>query len=127
MEFKARVIKTLGVERGVSKKSGKEWSKGTIVVEYGDEKYPRQAALQNFKQADEFANLPLGVEYTFYVGLDSHEFNGRYYTSVDCWKWEQSAGQPAAQPAIGTTDPYAASGLGSGAAQTTAASNDLPF
>lgn len=124
MEFKGRVVKTLGVERGVSKKSGKEWSKGTIVVEYGDGKYERQAALQNFKQAEEFANLPLGREYTFYVDLDSHEFNGRFYTSVDCWKWEQSGG---AQPAIGTADPYAASGLGSGAAQAATASNDLPF
>lgn len=113
MELKAKVIKTLGVERGVSQRSGKEWAKGTIVVEYGSGQYPKQVALQNFRSAEEFANLPLGREYTFLIDLDSHEFNGRYYTSVDCWKWEDATQHmPAPEQNTGVADPYAASGLG---------------
>lgn len=103
MELKAKVKQVLPVERGVSKKSGEEWSKATLIVEYGGDRYPKQVALFNFKNADEFANLPLGSEHTFSINIESREFNGRWYTSVECWKWTsasqpQQAAPPAAAP-----------------------------
>lgn len=120
MEIKGRVVANLGVQKGTSK-AGNEWSKATVVVEYGDQ-YPKKIALDNMKNADSFGALEVGTEGTFHIEVESREFNGRWYTSVNCWKWEttqqpqqtptqQMYQQPAPQPQT----------------QTTPQDSDLPF
>ena len=99
MEIKGRVVANLGVQKGTSK-AGNEWSKATVVVEYGDQ-YPKKIALDNMKNADSFGALGVGTEGTFHIEVESREFNGRRYTSVNCWKWEttqQAPAQPVQQP-----------------------------
>lgn len=86
MELIAKVVKALPLESGVSA-AGKEWKKGTIIVEYGD-RYPKQVALCTLQQADSFTSLPIGSNVKFYVDVTSREFNGKWYTTVECWKWE---------------------------------------
>lgn len=93
MEIKGRVVANLGVQNGTSK-AGKNWAKATVVVEYGDQ-YPKKIALDNMKNADSFGALAIGTEGTFHIEVESREFNGRWYTSVNCWKWEVA--QPATQ------------------------------
>ena len=95
MEVKGKIIKNLGVQSGTSK-SGKNWSKATIILEYGDAQYPKQVALDNLKNAEEFAKLAVGTEGVFHIEVESREFNGRWYTSVNCWKWEVAT--PTQQP-----------------------------
>lgn len=87
MEIKGKVIANLGVQSGTSK-AGNVWKKATIVVEYGDGQYPKRVALDNMKQADEFGKLAVGAEGTFSLDVESREFNGRWFTSVNCWKWD---------------------------------------
>lgn len=87
MEIKGKVIANLGVQSGTSK-AGNVWKKATIVVEYGDGQYPKRVALDNMKQADEFGKLAVGAEGTFSLNVESREFNGRWFTSVNCWKWD---------------------------------------
>lgn len=96
MEIKGKVVANLGVQKGTSK-SGKDWSKATIVVEYGDQ-YPKKIALDNMKNADNFAALAVGTEGIFHIEVESREFNGRWYTSASCWKWETTQ-QPQQAPA----------------------------
>lgn len=99
MEIKGRVVANLGVQNGTSK-AGKNWAKATVVIEYGDQ-YPKKVALDNLKNADSFGALSVGTEGTFHIEVESREFNGRWYTSVNCWKWEttqQAPAQPAQQP-----------------------------
>lgn len=99
MEIKGKVVANLGVQKGTSK-AGNEWSKATVVVEYGDQ-YPKKIALDNMKNADSFGALEVGTEGTFHIEVESREFNGRWYTSVNCWKWEttqQAPSQPVQQP-----------------------------
>lgn len=93
MEIKGRVVANLGVQKGTSK-AGNEWSKATVVVEYGDQ-YPKKIALDNMKNADSFGALEVGTEGTFHIEVESREFNGRWYTSVNCWKWETTQQTPA--------------------------------
>lgn len=93
MEIKGRVVANLGVQKGTSK-AGNEWSKATVVVEYGDQ-YPKKIALDNMKNADSFGALEVGTEGTFHIEVESREFNGRWYTSVNCWKWETTQQAPA--------------------------------
>lgn len=104
--IKGRVIANLGVQKGTSK-AGKEWSKATIVIET-DGQYPKKVALDNLKNADNFAALAVGTEGNFHIEVESREFNGRWYTSVNCWKWETMQSQSTSAPA---NDPYAAMGM----------------
>lgn len=103
MEIKGTIIKVLPIERGTSK-SGKQWQKATIVVEYEHGEYPKALAAVNMKHAEEFAKLPMGAEVTLQVDVTSREFNGKWYTACDCWKWEITQ-------AASVNDPYAALGM----------------
>lgn len=96
MEIKGKVVDNLGVQRGTSK-AGKEWSKAMIVIET-EGQYPKKIALDNMKNADSFGALAVGTEGVFHIEVESREFNGRWYTSASCWKWETTQ-QPQAQTA----------------------------
>lgn len=111
MEIKGKIVQTLPLQKGVSKSSGKEWSKATVVIEFMSGKYTKQLALDNFKDAVEFANLPHGVEYNFHIEPESHEWNGKWFSSIGCWKWEKveqaqqlSSPQPAPADIKGADD-----------------------
>lgn len=93
MEIKGKVTANLGVQKGTSK-AGNEWSKATIVIET-EGQYPKKIALDNMKNADSFGSLPVGTEGTFHIEVESREYNGRWYTSVNCWKWEVAQRAPA--------------------------------
>lgn len=86
MELQARIIQSLGIQSGTSK-SGKQWQKGEIIVETPGQ-YPKKVKLSNMKEAQAFASLPVGYDCKFYVEVSSNEFNGRWYTEVNCYKWE---------------------------------------
>lgn len=90
MEIKGKVVQSLGIERGTSK-SGKEWQKATLIVEYGEGQYVKQLAVVNMKHAEAFAQIAIGSEVTMQIEAESREFNGKWYTSVNCWKWEPTA------------------------------------
>lgn len=127
MEIKGKVVANLGVQKGTSK-AGNEWSKATVVIEYGDQ-YPKKVALDNLKNAEEFTKLTVGTEGTFHIEVESREFNGRWYTSVNCYKWKTA--QPQFYPAP-ANDPYAAMGIPPRGAQAPATppeaqADDLPF
>lgn len=96
MEIKGKVVANLGLQKGTSK-AGKEWAKSTVVIEYGDQ-YPKKIVLDNLKNAEEFAKLAVGTEGVFHIEVESREFNGRWYTSASCWKWETTQ-QPQQAPA----------------------------
>lgn len=95
MEIKGHVVANLGVQKGTSK-AGKEWSKATIVIET-EGQYPKKIALDNMKNADSFGALAVGTEGTFHIEVESREFNNRWYTSANCWKWEATQQTPAPQ------------------------------
>lgn len=71
------------MQTGISR-SGKDWSKATLIVETITQ-YPKKVAISNMKRAAEFNALPAGTIATFDVELESREYNGRWYTEVGCW------------------------------------------
>ena len=128
MEIKGRVIQSLGVQKGTSK-AGKEWSKASIIVET-DGQYPKKVALDNLKNAEEFAKLAVGTEGVFHIEVESREFNGRWYTNVNCWKWEMDQAQPSAQQPQSSTPTLDSLGVNSSHPQPATApadDSDLPF
>lgn len=128
MEIKGKVVANLGVQKGTSK-AGKDWAKATIIIET-EGQYPKKIALDNLKNTDSFGALAVGTEGTFYIEIKSCEFNGRWYTSVNCWKWEISQQAPTQPPqpqsATPTLDSMGVKGFGERQAAPPD-DEDLPF
>ena len=92
MQLKARVISKLPIATGTSQ-SGNNWSKATLIVEPISQ-YPKKVALTNMKRAEEFNNLPVGTTATFDIEVESREFNGKWYSDINCWNWNIDYTQP---------------------------------
>lgn len=123
MDIKGKVIQVLPMEGGTSK-SGNQWSKASLIVETTENpQYPKKVKISNMKNADAFSKIAIGSEVTFKVEIESREYNGRWYTEVNCWGWDapqvqQAQTQPMqtpAQPAPQMPD------------LTPAPNDDLPF
>ena len=127
MEIKGKIIQNLGIQSGTSK-AGKSWSKASILIET-EGQYPKKVVLDNLKNADEFGKLTIGSTGTFHIEINSNEYNGRWYTSVNCWKWEIDTPQAPAAPQSATPTLGATGVKGYQGQNTpnTQEEDDLPF
>lgn len=98
-------IQALPVVEGESARG--HWTKGGFVIEYGDE-YPRKVAFQFFgsKKAQLVASIPPGCPVHVAFFPESREFNGRYYTELNCSSVNIVSNQPTA-PQQPMQNPYA--------------------
>lgn len=119
MNIKGKVLQVLPIE------NGNQWNKASLIVEVAENpQYPKKIKISNMKSANAFSKLAVGSEVTFKVEIESREYNGRWYTEINCWGWDvatptqQVPAQPAQQPV------YQQSQM-----QTTSAppDDDLPF
>lgn len=99
MEIKAKVVQVLPMEGGTSK-SGNAWSKASLIVETAENpQYPKKIKISNMKNAEAFSKIAIGTEASFKVEVESREYNGRWYTEVNCWGWDVATPTwPIAQP-----------------------------
>lgn len=91
MQVRGRIISQLPLQSGVSK-AGNTWEKATVVIETLDQ-YPKKIAMSNMKRAQELASIPVGTTAVFDIGIESREYNGRWYTEVTCWGWAVEGAQ----------------------------------
>lgn len=135
MDIEGKVIIDIPMIEGVSK-AGNAWKKKEWVMEtFGN--YPKKVKFTLF--GDRATNIPLelGKSYVFSVDIESREFQGRWYTDVNCFAAREiqapqpqmaaPAPQPAAAPAFGTAPAFGAAPaapFGSPAGEPT---DDLPF
>ena len=106
MEVEGKIIQKLPPQSGVSK-AGNNWSKQEYVLET-QEAYPKKIFFSFF--GDRANQYPLNVGDTVRLSfdIDSHEFNGRWFTNINGWKAEKIDTTTAQQPA--TTAPQAVPG-----------------
>lgn len=97
MQLEATVVAVLPLESGVSKTSGNEWKKATVIVETGGQ-YPKKVVLSNMKRAEEFIALPIGSAFTFDIDVESREYNGKWFTNCSCFRWTPVGAQPQQAP-----------------------------
>lgn len=131
MQITGTIIDQLPLQSGTSK-AGKAWQQKTFVVEVPGQ-FPRKIAFDLF--GDKCSQFPtvVGTTVTVDFEVESHEYQGRWYTKARAWGLAVQAVRPdglqPAQPAPASTA-YAAS-----TAQPVApapqpqpvAANDLPF
>lgn len=100
MEVEGKVIAYVGENGGISKATGNPWKVKTYVLETKDQ-YPKKIAFEFFgERADQYP-LNIGDDIRLSFDIESHEYQGRWYTRVRAWKSEALTGAapaPAAQP-----------------------------
>jgi hypothetical protein len=85
MEVQGTLKQILPIESGETK-SGKDWQKQTIIVET-QETYPKLIAIEVSEKAlSRLQDYSIGQTITCSINIESREYNGRWFTSVKCWK-----------------------------------------
>ena len=85
MEVQGTLKQILPIESGESK-SGKTWQKQTIIIET-QETYPKLIAIEVSEKAiSRLQDYRIGHTITCSINIESREYNGRWFTSVKCWK-----------------------------------------
>ena len=134
MEIIGKVVAVLELQSGTSKK-GSEWKKRDFVIETLDEKFPKKVCFTLFgDRADACPSIDSVVNVAF--DIDAHEYNGKWFNSVNAWKVEPAQAQQQAAPQQAELAPrtsippqHVASApvANSNPAPSNSASTDLPF
>ncbi|MCM1448826.1 MAG: DUF3127 domain-containing protein [Clostridiales bacterium] len=128
MEVTGKIIVALPEVSGTSK-AGNAWKKRSYVLETLDN-YPTKIAFEFFgERADQYP-LSVGEEIKLSFDIDSHEYQGRWFTSIRGWKAEKTTGgmgTPAAPTAVPANDPFAAAAPAQTFSPSNDATDDLPF
>lgn len=105
MEIEGKIILDLPMQSGTSK-AGNPWQKKEWVLETLNTQYPKRVKFTVFG-ADRCASLQfeVGKNYAISVDVESREYQGRWYTDVNCYAKRDldspDAGMAAPQPAYG--------------------------
>lgn len=84
-EVEGRII-DVSIQRGSSQRG--PWARATVVIEYEDGRYTNKLALDcGSNKAEDFGRLQKGQKGKFYYDVRSREYNGRWYTSAECFDW----------------------------------------
>ncbi len=87
MEVTGKIINKLPMQSGVSK-AGNNWSKQEYVLET-QEAYPKKIFFSFFGDRANQYPLEVGDFVNLSFDIDSHEYNGRWFTSINAWKAEK--------------------------------------
>lgn len=81
------------------------WGRQTVVIEYESGRYTQKLALEcSNNKYEEFGRLRVGQRVKFHYDVTSREFNGKFYTTANCFDWEVEGAQQTqyqAPPASG--------------------------
>jgi hypothetical protein len=96
------------LEKINGKSANGEWQKQEFIISVGD-KYPKQVCLSAWgERCDELENIQIGDTVTSELEISSREYNGRWYTEVRVWKFQNINQAPKVQentqPAVQSND-----------------------
>lgn len=118
MELKGRIIQSLGLQTGDSRKGTGTWKKQEYILETTAQ-YPKKVCFSLWGEKVEQFRLQVGDAVTVSFDLESREYNGRWYTDVRAWKVQKEGGNAAMDVPPGGDEPFVAN--------TNAGPDDLPF
>jgi len=82
--FKGKIIELTPVE----KVGEKEYPKRLVIIEEQQGQYPQTAALELFGDKVDKFNMNEGDSGEFDYNISSREANGRWYVSLQLWRWK---------------------------------------
>ena len=130
MEVKGKIIVKLPQVSGTSK-SGNAWSKQEYVLET-QETHPKKIFFSFFGERANQYPLEVGQTVNLSFDIDSHEYNGRWFTNINGWKAElvnETAPVLTGQvpPADNTTFAYDSTVFNPQTEAGASSTDDLPF
>ena len=117
-----RIDSVLPLQQGTSK-AGNPWKKQGYVIDTGGQ-YPRKVCFSLFGDKIDQFPLQVGQDVTVSIGIESREFNARWYTEVNAWNVTYASQQPQPQQQATPQPPVVQPAT---APQTPQASDELPF
>ncbi len=88
--IKGKIEKILSEEKGVSR-AGNQWVKQEFVIETIDQ-YPKKVCFTLFNDKVGMAsNVKPGDEVEVSFDVESREYNGKYYHSLNAWKIDKTS------------------------------------
>lgn len=96
MNVKGRVLLVLPEQTGTSAKGA--WKKKEFVIETAGQ-YPKKIHLTLFGKAADAIHPRVGDEMDCSIDISSREYNGRWYTEINCYKAEGFTGNLGTKPA----------------------------
>jgi hypothetical protein len=85
------------LEKINGKSQNGEWQKQEFIISVGD-KYPKNVCLSAWgERCDELENIQIGDTVTAELEISSREYNGRWYTEVRAWKFQNINQAPKVQ------------------------------
>jgi hypothetical protein len=77
------------------------FQKRLVVLEVNDNGYTNDFAMEMVKdKATAAGELKVGQEIEANFNVRSNEHNGRYYTNLNCWKWNVLTSAPPTRPVM---------------------------
>lgn len=97
MEITGKIIAIVPARSGVSARTGNPWMSQDFVIETHDQ-FPKKCCFSVFGEdrIKQF-NIQVGEELTVSFDIDAHEYQGRWFNSVNAWAVNRNI-QPAVQP-----------------------------
>lgn len=92
-DITGKIIAVLPTRSGTSAR-GTQWSSQTAVIET-HEQYPKRVAFDVLGDKITEFNLKVGEEVTVSFDINAHEFNGKWYNSVNAWQVVRQVGRQA--------------------------------
>lgn len=117
MEITGKIIAVLPAQSGVSQRTGNAWKSQEFVIET-HEQYPKKCCFKVFgEEKIKNFNLQMSEEVTVSFSIDCHEYNGRWFNSVDAWGVNRVGAAPVAKqsPVVHQSDPLPGSAVLGGA------------
>lgn len=122
LTISGRIALILPLQQGTSK-AGNPWKKQGYILETGGQ-YTNKVCFSLFGDKIDQFPLQVGQDVTVSIGIESREFNGRWYTEVNAWNVTYSGQQPQLQVQPAPQPPVVQPAI---APQTPQASDELPF
>ena len=103
------VVAVLPEQSGVSQRTGNAWRRAQYKLEHEHGQYPKSVVfdVMGDDKINSFA-IRQGEEITCHLNIDCHEFNGRHYNSIECWKVERAGQQQQQTQQVQQPAPQAA-------------------
>jgi hypothetical protein len=85
MILTGKIERKLDLKKGISK-AGKEWAIGELLLTTGSDKYTKKVVISCSESL--YNSVRVGITYHFDINIESNEYNGKFYTKVNAWKFE---------------------------------------
>ena len=125
LEITGKVAQILPLETGEGKNG--QWKKQFFILDFMDGNYPKKVSISVWgDKTDALRSVQPGTNLKVSFGVESREYNGRWYTDIKAWRIE-TVGAGSVEAPSNDIPAFNEPAMSSGNGFNGAPDNDLPF